>query len=68
MHFMSLLEEKTDVVAEIEAQIHAVELEEEDDENMESDWHRLAMNLPIEIVSYFLRVCSDYFVGETPPA
>jgi Uma2 family endonuclease len=36
---------------------------ETDGEPLESDWHRLAMNLLIEIVCFFLRDRDDYFVG-----
>jgi Uma2 family endonuclease len=60
---MALLEEKDPEYAAIEQSIRAVELVEEDDENMESDWHRLAMTLLIEVIVYFLRERDDFYVG-----
>lgn len=36
---------------------------ETDDVPLESDWHRLAMNLLIEVISYHFRERKDYFVG-----
>ena len=38
-------------------------LPESDGIPMESDWHRLAMWLLIDVTSYFLRPRQDYFVG-----
>ena len=40
-----------------------VELIETDGEPLESDWHRLAMNLLIDVVTFMLQGQSDYFVG-----
>lgn len=40
-----------------------VELVAEDGENLESEWHRLAMCLLIEIVNYRFRHRNDYYVG-----
>ncbi len=51
------------MIAEIEEQLRAVELVEEDGENMESEWHRLAMNLLIESIRYHLRRRDDFYVG-----
>jgi Uma2 family endonuclease len=59
---MALLEEDPEL-AEIEQSIRSVELVEEDDQNMESDWHRLAMTLLIEVIVYFLRDRNDFYVG-----
>ena len=39
------------------------DLIETDGVPMESDWHRSAMNLLIEIVAYYLRDRQDYYVG-----
>src|SRR5271166_1434507 len=38
-------------------------LPEEDSVPLESDWHRLAMTLLIELVSLHLKGREDYFVG-----
>jgi Uma2 family endonuclease len=38
-------------------------LPEEDDQNLESDWHRLAINLLIESLRYYWRARHDFFVG-----
>jgi Uma2 family endonuclease len=38
-------------------------LPEEDDQNLESDWHRLAINLLIESLRYYWRDRHDFFVG-----
>jgi Uma2 family endonuclease len=56
-------EEIAALIAEIEQELRSVELDEEDDENMESDWHRLAMVLLIECAHFFFRLRNDYYVG-----
>jgi Uma2 family endonuclease len=38
-------------------------LPEEDGEPLESDWHRLAINLLIEAIVYFLRERRDFYAG-----
>jgi Uma2 family endonuclease len=38
-------------------------LPDEDGENLESDWHRLAMNLLIELVYWLFQGRNDYYVG-----
>ncbi len=38
-------------------------LSEEDGVPLETDWHRLEMNLLIESVTYYWRHRTDYFVG-----
>lgn len=38
-------------------------LPESDGEPLESEWHRLAMSLLIEVVRYYLRARHDFFVG-----
>ncbi len=43
--------------------LRGLELIAEDGEPMESDWHRLAMNLLIECVHYLWRGRQDYFAG-----
>jgi Uma2 family endonuclease len=48
---------------DIEEILPKVELVAEDGEPLESDWHRMAMNLLIEIVCWFLRERSDFYVG-----
>src|SRR2546423_15190948 len=40
-----------------------VELIETDGEPLESEWHRMAMNLLIEVVRYHLRQRNDFYVG-----
>jgi Uma2 family endonuclease len=40
-----------------------VELLETDGEPLESDWHRLAMNLLIDAVTYHFRARDDFYVG-----
>jgi Uma2 family endonuclease len=40
-----------------------VELIETDGEPLESEWHRRAMNLLIEVVTYHLRQRNDFYVG-----
>src|SRR4051812_33020871 len=44
-------------------ELERIELAEEDNENLESDWHRLCMTLLIESVHYRLRHRTDYYVG-----
>ncbi len=48
---------------DIDAILPKVELVAEDGEPLESDWHRIAMNLLIELVCWFLRDRTDYYVG-----
>src|SRR5262249_29484122 len=38
-------------------------LPDEDGENLESDWHRLAMNLLIELVYWLFQGRSDFYCG-----
>ena len=40
-----------------------VELIETDGEPLESDWHRIAMNMLIDSVKYYLRHRDDFYVG-----
>ena len=40
-----------------------VELIETDGEPLESEWHRMAMNMLIEVVRYHLRQRNDFYVG-----
>jgi Uma2 family endonuclease len=51
------------VVDETICPIPRVQLIETDGEPLESDWHRLAMNLLIDVVAFFQRPRTDYFVG-----
>jgi Uma2 family endonuclease len=51
-------------VADLASTVHfPSNLPEEDGEPLESDWHRLAINLLIEVIRYFLRERRDYFAG-----
>ena len=45
------------------AEVESIELPEEDDQNMESPWHRLAMNLLIHLLTSFWRSRTDFYVG-----
>ena len=49
-----------DDVPDLEELLPKVELIEEDGEPLESDWHRLAINLLLEVIAYQFRQRSDY--------
>ncbi|MCI0457716.1 MAG: Uma2 family endonuclease, partial [Gemmataceae bacterium] len=48
---------------DLEELLPKVELIEEDGEPLESDWHRLAMNLLLEVIAYRYRDRTDYYAG-----
>src|SRR3954454_20049705 len=45
------------------AELESIELVAEDNENLESDWHRHCMNLLIASILYWFRDRTDFFVG-----
>jgi Uma2 family endonuclease len=60
---MSTVHETLTHYEEIERRLRTLDLVEDNGENMESDWHRLAMNLLIEQICWFLRGRKDFFCG-----
>ncbi len=50
-------------VPDAEGILPRIELLEEDGEPLETAWHRMAMALLIEVVTYFLRHRQDFYVG-----
>src|SRR5262245_44496212 len=67
---MAVLSEEGDVVSNLTTAIPVdapalpqVELIETDSEPLESDWHRIVMNMLIDSVKYHLRQRQDFYVG-----
>lgn len=57
------VEEDYPSAAELAELLPKVELIEEDGEPLESDWHRLAMNLLLEVIAARFRGRTDYYAG-----
>jgi Uma2 family endonuclease len=51
------------LTTESRVSVPCVKLIETDCEPLETDWHRIQMNLLIEIITHLRRGCTDYFVG-----
>lgn len=62
---MAIAHQEARMTEELRRKLRALEplMVEEDNENMDSDWHRRAMNLLIESVCYHFRDRSDFHVG-----
>jgi Uma2 family endonuclease len=51
------------MIEEIGPNLDSIELWEDDDENLESDWHRSEINLLTDVVGSFLRDRNDFYVA-----